>query len=68
MRKLSTIRTVQAAGRRRRCVPARSRLADFARPFGADGFALAPVSHRGYQIREKSGCNLQLTVRAGRRR
>ena len=66
MKKLSTIRTAQAAGRRRGRVPARSRVTDFACPLGADGFALAPVSHRSYQIREKSTVGIQLTAQPGR--
>jgi len=66
MKKLFTIRTVQAAGRRRRCVLARSHGAHFRRALGPDGSVLAPVSRRSYRIGEKSAVNLQLTAQAVR--
>jgi len=68
MKKVSTIRTAQAAGRRRRSVPARSHGADFCSALGADGSALASVSRRSCRIRGKSAVSIQLTVQTGRAR
>lgn len=68
MKKLFTIRMVQAAGRRRRRVPVRSRGADFCPIFGAGGSVSAPVSFYDLRNSEKGAVILQLTVQAVRAR
>lgn len=60
----ATIRTAQAAGRRRGGVLARLHGTDFRRGFGADGSVSALVSFHGLRIGDKSVVILQLTVQA----
>jgi len=66
MKKLSTIRTAQAAGRRRGGVFTRPYGTNFRLSFGADGPVLVLASFRGLRIEGKSAVSLQLTVQ-GRR-
>ena len=68
MKKSITIRTVQAAGRRRGGVLARSHSVDFLRGFGVDGSVSARVSFHSLRISEKSVALHQLTVQADARR
>lgn len=68
MKKLFTIRTVQAAGRRRRRVLVRSRGVDFCPGFGANGSVSTLVPFYDLQNSEKDAVTLQLTVQAVRAR
>lgn len=68
MKKLFTIRTVQAAGRRRIGVPVRSHGMDFCPVFGGDGSVSTLISFYDLQNGEKEAVILQLTVQAVRAR
>ena len=68
MKKLFTIRTVQAAGRRRRRVLVRSRGADCCPGSYGNGSVSVLVSFYDLRNSEKEGVILQLTVQAVRAR